>query len=205
MLGPRWTSAPGYPGALVPWFPSAMVMQPVLTSGSQGNLVDCRRHRLVRSKGLVPRTPASSVPWSLGADGAHGSNAPAAPSFPGGPSAWGPSPMGCLGIQHPRDPSRRAATRRRGSKVVRSPRDRRGIRTLSSWYRSRLDIKLLLPPRRRREHGTWVLPVHRRRVSQPSKAPWDLEDQGGHETRASLEDAVTWYRGLAGCEVPREP
>ena len=109
-----------------------------------------------------------------------GSNAPGAPSFLGSSSARGPSLMGCRDTQYPRRLSRRAATRPPGSKVVRSPRDRRGNRTLSSWYRSRLDIKLLLPPRRRREHGTGVLPVHRRRVSQPSKAPWDLEDPGGH-------------------------
>ena len=168
-------------------------MQPVAAPGSQGSLADCRRRRLVRSKGLVPRIPASSAPWSLGIDGAHGSNAPGAPSFLGGSSAWGPSPMGCLGIQHPRDPSRRAATRRPGSKVVRSPRDRRGIRTLLSWCGSRLDIKLLLPPRRRRDHGTWVLPVHRWPVFQVLNGTLVPRRPGRPWDRAILLTMGTWH------------
>jgi hypothetical protein len=83
------------------------------------------------------------------------------------------------------------------------PGDQSSKWTLSSWWRRRLDIKLLQGPTARRGHGTLRQNVHRGRWCLDIKLLRGPMARRGHGTLEPTVHSGQWYPGPAGSLTPR--
>ncbi len=84
-----------------------------------------------------------------------------------------------------------------------SPGDQSSNWTLSSWWRRRLDIKLMRGPTARRDRGTLRLTVHRSRWCLDIKLLRGPTAWRGHGTLELTVHRGRWYPGPAGSLTPR--